>query len=341
MKLPGSFIRWPRALRETGILQDPRALQVYMWAFLEAAYRPWCRVLPGGRPIHLLPGQCVFTLGDIVRDLGLPKSTAHNIINRLKRWRLIKVERLPGPRAGQGQSLLTVLDYPDYQSADDPGGTPTGTPIETPAEHHADATRTPRSGNPDGARDPGAAKNSRREELKKGERSGPPDPDATSSPSQTAPRAHALAEAERLARQLGDLQAARNPGAPPSENSVRAWAGPIFLAFEQLGLTASRIELAIGFSQQDDFWSGYIRDGQSLFRHLRKAAEGDGKLLVQAEAWKAKHADEEQVRRAQRVTRRPHDPESVAFTPDGCQLALESIGQVMDRLETPRQSKRR
>lgn len=156
---------------------------------------------------------------------------------------------------------------------------------------------------------------------------------------QNSPRASALQmqKAEQLARLLTACHSRRNPEAPTSEEIIAACAGQILRVIGHQGLSPSKIETAILYSQQSAFWSKRVTSGQSLVRYLLKAIDGDGKLLCQAIEWRAKQADREQRQRACRADgrelARPFSEGSLRGRDLGIQGLKEKIYRDSDQVQ--------
>lgn len=112
MKLPSNgWVKLHRNIVYNKIFDNEKALKIWIWILLKANHAPH-DVLIGRDRIHLQSGQFVFGSNTATEELRMSKSTIHFWLD------FLRVERCIERKTTNRYSVITVLNYNDYQQAD-------------------------------------------------------------------------------------------------------------------------------------------------------------------------------------------------------------------------------
>lgn len=100
-----------RKIIDNPIFDNPRGLKIWLWCLLKANRLPK-NVLLGRQLIHLKAGQFIFGSTSAGEQLKMSKSTIHFWMNYLK------VERYIERKTTNKYSIVTILNYQDYQTVE-------------------------------------------------------------------------------------------------------------------------------------------------------------------------------------------------------------------------------
>jgi hypothetical protein len=102
------YIKLFRQILENPIMQDSRALHVFIWCLLRANYKKR-EVRFGGSEVTLDPGE--FITGRLAgsESCGMPPSTFRNALERLRRLRIISI------RSDNKKSIITIVNWARFQ----------------------------------------------------------------------------------------------------------------------------------------------------------------------------------------------------------------------------------
>ena len=106
----GGFVKLPRNIQDSGIVDDPYHFSIWVWLLILAAYkRHYVRF--NDTRIELQPGQLVTSLRILSRKSGIGKNRCATILHNLKEENFIR------HRSTNKYTLITVLNWERDQSA--------------------------------------------------------------------------------------------------------------------------------------------------------------------------------------------------------------------------------
>ena len=115
----GGWIKIHRSIFKNPWMRNANVLGTWVYILLNVAYQPEDAVFEGKR-ITLQPGQGIFKMRQMAKELGIPRSTLHRVIMLFKSE--TQVETQTSPR----NTLITVVNWSKYQVVGTQNGTQMG-----------------------------------------------------------------------------------------------------------------------------------------------------------------------------------------------------------------------
>lgn len=115
---------WRRTL-DSGLLQHPRALQLFMHLLLTATSRPCRRIVAGGA-VDLKPGDVVTGRERLAQELGATVREIRTAMDILKKMEIVT------SKATNKYSIVSIINWNRYQQ-ERPAERPANQPAERPA----------------------------------------------------------------------------------------------------------------------------------------------------------------------------------------------------------------
>ena len=114
------YVRLWRCFLDDGYLQNANRCVFMLWCLLKATHQPHT-VAVGMQQIHLSPGEFIFTLRNASRDLKLSVKQIRVIAATLKNSGFLAL------KTTNKFSVITIVNWPIYQAAEEEKGTQKGT----------------------------------------------------------------------------------------------------------------------------------------------------------------------------------------------------------------------
>lgn len=111
----GGYIKLHRKSLTSEVFADPALWRVWTWCLLRANHKPQRfrgQVIPRG--------SFVTAMRTAAEELGMPRSTIHDVLGRLNKNNMIRTE------TGRGYTVVSVCKYNTYQKRDDAPRTEAG-----------------------------------------------------------------------------------------------------------------------------------------------------------------------------------------------------------------------
>ena len=115
----GGWIKVHRSIFKNPWMRNADVLGIWLYILLNVAYQPEDVVFEGKR-ITLQPGQGLFKMRQMAKELGVPRSTLHRVIMLFKSE--TQIETQSSPR----NTLITVVNWNKYQMVGTQNGTQVG-----------------------------------------------------------------------------------------------------------------------------------------------------------------------------------------------------------------------
>jgi len=115
----GGWIKIHRSIFKNPWMRNADVLGIWLYILLNVAYQPKDVVFEGKR-ITLQPGQGLFKMRQMAKELGVPRSTLHRVIMLFKSE--TQVETQSSPR----NTIITVVNWNKYQMVGTQNGTQVG-----------------------------------------------------------------------------------------------------------------------------------------------------------------------------------------------------------------------
>lgn len=119
------YVRVWRRLTDSGLLQHPRALQLFMHLLLTATSKP-CRRIVAGAPLELKPGDVVTGRERLAQELGATVREIRTAMDILKKMEIVTT------KATNKYSVVSIINWDRYQY-ERPAERPAKQPAERPA----------------------------------------------------------------------------------------------------------------------------------------------------------------------------------------------------------------
>lgn len=120
------YVRVWRRIADSGLLQHPRALQLFMHLLLTATSKP-CRRIVAGAPLDLKPGEVVTGRERLAQELGATVREIRTAMDILKKMEIVT------SRATNKYSVVFITNWDRYQY-ERPAERPAKQPAERPAK---------------------------------------------------------------------------------------------------------------------------------------------------------------------------------------------------------------
>lgn len=120
----GGYIKLHRKSLTSEVFADPALWRVWTWCLLRANHRT-----QRFRGQEIPRGSFVTAMRTAAEELGMPRSTVHDALGRLKKRNMVRTE------AGRGYTVVTVCKYEAYQKQDEKPRTPHGHDPDAPRTH--------------------------------------------------------------------------------------------------------------------------------------------------------------------------------------------------------------
>lgn len=107
------FIAINRKIFQNPLLADPAYFRAWVWLLCEAAWKPTRRRVVAGRAVTILNlgrGQLSHSRRFIAEALGMTEQRVRTFLNHLK------IDGMINLQTNQGQTIITICKYDDYQS---------------------------------------------------------------------------------------------------------------------------------------------------------------------------------------------------------------------------------
>lgn len=119
------FVKVWRKTVDSGLIQHPRALQLFMHLLLTATSKPCRRIVAGG-PVDLQPGDVVTGRERLAQELGATVREIRTAMDILKKMEIVT------SRATNKYSVVSIVNWARYQQ-ERPTERPASQPTERPA----------------------------------------------------------------------------------------------------------------------------------------------------------------------------------------------------------------
>ena len=119
------FVKVWRKTLDSGLLQHPRALQLFMHLLLTATSKPCRRIVAGG-PVELWPGDVVTGRERLAQELGATVREIRTAMDILKKMEIVTT------KATNKYSIVSIINWDRYQQQR-PAERPANQPAEWPA----------------------------------------------------------------------------------------------------------------------------------------------------------------------------------------------------------------
>ncbi len=266
------------------LIQDPTALQVYVWLLASARHKPG--VVTGSLGVvHLERGQALVGLRKLAAAIGRDKMAVSRALERLESMGLIA--RKARQEARRSARVVTVCQYGEFKQGERPardrGADSDADSDETATRQRRDRTRElrkgktdPKGGDAKTAKAPASPSPPVRadaaplggsvlggedhhevahEDQEQGAISKPKREPATTAPPE------AVELARLLQSRILERDAKSKAGAA---GTVDKWATPLRLLHERDGRAYSEIREVLEWSQRDPFWRGVVLSADGL-----------------------------------------------------------------------------
>lgn len=135
------FVALYREAFEHPMLQDAERFRAWFWLVAHAAWKPTKARIKGDM-VELQRGELTFSVRFLADKWGWSKSRVDRFIADLRAEGMIatrsKIGTPSNQNAGQGQSIITICNYDEYQSVDDDKRDNSGTQSGTTAGQQRD-----------------------------------------------------------------------------------------------------------------------------------------------------------------------------------------------------------
>lgn len=132
------YIKIYRKILDSGIIQNPHALQLFCYILLASAYKPVSQDVRG-EMIRLEPGQLVYGRKSVADKLNMSEKSIRTALKYLEKNEIVAI------RATKRYSIISVINWNTYQAANDNVGQQNGHEgaMRGPSEGHEGAMRGP------------------------------------------------------------------------------------------------------------------------------------------------------------------------------------------------------
>lgn len=126
------YVKLWRKTLDSGLLQHPTALQVFMYLLLKTAAKPYKRIV-AGQSVVVPVGATLTSRSTLSADLGITEKQARTALTLLEKLEIVTINR------ASKYSMVFFVNWSRYQHAQ-PAEGPAESPAEGPSKGQAGAT---------------------------------------------------------------------------------------------------------------------------------------------------------------------------------------------------------